>query len=358
MKVVFLVPGSEGRPRPINGETIRYGNAPSSGTEQSVILVAEYLASTGNDVTVVIHKTDYATVNNVKYTDFSYSNIDQEVDILVTMLWFDKYVEIPFKVTKKVIHWFHMAWGYGIQEIKTYCIDNNLPLILVNPSAFSQHHNSHSYNLYLDSLIECSRVIIPNPLDSDLVEEVKKLDIQRDPNKVIFHAQFSRGGSIVKEVLSKFDDKYYLKHFDYVEPERGIGKLELFKELAEATYFIFPLYHPNGCVYKDTFSCAVAEAIAMGVKVITYPLGAFPEYFSSMVFYANFPDNVSIDRLYTERVSCEIPEFYNIQPFVDALKLAESNPDKFIPHFEFEAKNFINRFSIKQIGKLWSTLLN
>ena len=103
MKIVFLLVGTEGRPIILNGDTIRNGGAACSGTDQSMILVSEYLAEKGHDVTLVLDKTDGATCRGVKYTDFNYGDlVNSEVDILITALWFDKYKEIPFKVNLRI----------------------------------------------------------------------------------------------------------------------------------------------------------------------------------------------------------------------------------------------------------------
>lgn len=357
MKIVFLVPGSENRPLPINGETMRYGNAPSSGTEQSTILVGEYLANQGHEVTIVLSKTDFKTVNKVNYTDFTYKDIDVEIDILVTMLWFDGYKDIPFKVTKQVVHWFHMAWGYAIGELSEYCLENKVSLKLINPSNFAQFHNSYSFEFHTGKGVDTKQYTIPNPLDTQLIKEIQSENIEKDPKKVIFHAQFSRGGKIAKRVVQEYGEDFTFKHFDYVEVETGVGRAELLRELASASYFIFPLYHPNKCVYKDTFSCAVAEAAAMKVKTITYPLGAFPEYFNDVVYYANFPQGININKMYSEKVSCEVPEMEDHTEILKVLTGTIKNPDTYFPHFEFECKKVTDRFSIEQVGKLWNNLI-
>ena len=220
MKIVFLLPGTEGRPIALNGETIRYGSAASSGTDQSVILVAEYLAEKGHEVTIVLDKTDFNTVNSVNYTDFSYSSIGKEVDILIVNLWFDKYKEIPFKVTKAVSYWHHMAWQYGIGELLEFCKDSNIPVDLVFPSAFAQSHNEHNYFRYKDSGIKTSRYIIPNPIEDRLANSILQENIKRDPKKIIFHAQFGRGGEIAERVVKDLDDNYTFVTFTTLIPSK------------------------------------------------------------------------------------------------------------------------------------------
>ena len=358
MKIVFLLPGTEGRPLPLNGESIRYGNAASSGTDQSVILVGEYLAKQGHNVTVVLDKTDFKTVNLVNYTDFTYKGIDKEVDILNVNLWFEKYDEIPFRVTKVVQYWHHMAWQYGIEQISNFCLENKVDLQLIFPSAFAQSHNVHNYFRFKDSGISVSRAIIPNPIEDQLAEKVLEENIQRDPKKVIFHAQYARGGEITRRVIEQFDSSLYLKTFDYVNLENGVDKQTIFRELASSEYFIFPLYHPNSCVYKDTFSCAVAEAIAMGVKVITYPLGAFTEYFNEGCYYADFPPHTNINRMFSEKVSCEIPYMGDTRTLVDALKQVTDSDNREFLHLASTSNLIRKQFSVEEVGSQWNNLIN
>ena len=357
MKIIFLLPGTEGRPLPLNGESIRYGAAASSGTDQSVILVGEYLAKQGHNVTIVLDKTDFKTVNLVNYTDFTYKGIDKEVDILNVNLWFDKYDEIPFKVTKAVQYWHHMAWQYGIGELSDFCLENKVDLQLIFPSAFAQSHNIHNYFRFKDVGINVSRVIIPNPIEDQLAEKIIQERIQRDPKKVIFHAQYARGGEIARKVIEQFDTSLHLKTFDYVNLENGVDKQTILRELASAEYFIFPLYHPNSCVYKDTFSCAVAEAIAMGVKVITYPLGAFTEYFNEGCYYADFPPHTNINRMFSEKVSCEMPYMEDTRTLVDALKKVTDPNSKEFSHPASISNIIRKQFGIDEVGSQWNRLI-
>lgn len=357
MKIVFLLPGTEGRPLPLNGESIRYGAAASSGTDQSVILVGEYLAKQGHSVTIVLDKTDFKTVNLVNYTDFTYKGIDKEVDILNVNLWFDKYDEIPFMITKAVQYWHHMAWQYGIGELSDFCLENKVALQLIFPSAFAQSHNVHNYFRFKDVGINTSRVIIPNPIEDQLAEKVLEETIERDSKKVIFHAQYSRGGEIAKKVIEQFDPSLYLKTFDYVNLENGVDKQTILRELASAEYFIFPLYHPNSCVYKDTFSCAVAEAIAMGVKVITYPLGAFTEYFNEGCYYADFPPHTNINRMFSEKVSCEMPYMDDTRTLVDALKKVTDPDSGEFSHLASTSNLIRKQFGVEEVGSQWNRLI-
>lgn len=359
MKVVFLLPGTEGRPKTINGDTIRYQGASSSGTDQSVILVAEHLAACGWDITIVLDKTDKVSCRNVKYTDFTYEGLhEQEIDVLVSTLWFTKYNELPFTVSKGLIYWFHMAWVYGISEIIEYCKKQKLQLGFVNPSKWSQEQNSCWIELAKKEFISIADIVIPNPVMTELLNEIKeKENIIKKPKSSIFHAQYGRGGEVADKAIEKLNwEKSY--KFDYTNHENGVDKQTVFKKLLESDYFVFPLYHPNGCVYKDTFSCSVAEAIAAGVIVVTYPLGAFPEYFSLGCSFLEFPAETDLKKMLHEKVTCEA-EYMNVyQNIVERLTYLEANP-QLKEEIRNQSKNLIqNNFSVKQLGHKWNTLLN
>lgn len=359
MRIVFLLVGTEGRPKILNGDTIREGGAPSSGTDQSMIMVAEYLNTKGHDVTIVLHKTDKEDCRGVKYDNFDYSKLSGsgDVDILVTALWFDKYNEIPFKVTRGLIYWYHMAWVYCINEMIDFCNDNKLKMGFVNLSEWSKKQNNWSLELGKQKIEETIDVIIPNPIMTDLIDELERdIVIEKREKSSIFHAQYGRGGEVANNAIVELGwEKMHV--FDYVNPENGVDKKELFLKLLETDYFIFPLYHPNGCVYKDTFSCSVAEAVATGVIVLTYPLGAIPEYFTEGCVFIDFPEKVDLENMLNDRVTCNADYMSDCSKFVEKLKYIEDNP-AIKKDIRSRSKNLIKtKFNIETIGNMWLELL-
>lgn len=358
MKLVFLLPGAEGRPKILNGDTIRYGGAPASGTDQSVIMVAEYLAKQGHDVTIVIEKTDKLPCRGVNYTDFSYEGlVGGEIDVLVSTLWFSDYNKLPFKILGGLIYWFHMAWVYGITEILEFCTSQNIRLGFINVSEWARSQNRGSIDAGINKFSNTLDVVIPNPIMVELLDEIQQQEgIVKKEKSTIFHAQYGRGGAVADRAIKELGWEAMFK-FDYTDHGNSTDKKAIFKKLLESDYFIFPLYHPNGCVYKDTFSCAVAEAIAAGVIVVTYPLGAIPEYFSDGCSFLVFPHGTEMDRMMTERVTCDAQYMDYHTNIVDKLNYLESNPE--IKNLIREkSKNLIkNNFSIEVVGKKWDNLL-
>jgi glycosyltransferase involved in cell wall biosynthesis len=358
MKVVFLLVGTEGRPKEINGDTIRFGNSPSSGTDQSFIMIAEYLSMRGHDVTIVLDKTDGKNCRGVKYTDFNYDGlINQKVDILISALWFDKYENIPFTVTKGLIYWYHMAWVYSLNEMISFCKNYNLKMGFVNISKWARNQNDWNINIAKEQIENIVDTIIPNPIMTELIDEILSEDIIKKREKTtIFHAQYGRGGNIANKTVKELGWEP-MHCFDYVNPSNGIDKKTLFRKLLETDYFIFPLYHPNGCVYKDTFSCSVAEAIATGVIVLTYPLGALPEYFNDGCVFLDFPNGTNIEKMMTEKVTCNAEYMdYHIN-FVNKIIEIENNPHYKIQIREKSKNTIKNRFNINIVGDMWVNLI-
>ena len=137
----------------------------------------------------------------------------------------------------------------------------------------------------------------------------------------------------------------------------GIDKETLFSELATSDYFIFPQYTPNGHVYKDVHSCAMAEAIGMGVIVVSYPLGSHEEYYGGHYFKLDFPPETDMEKMMTERVT-SAPYMSSIDNIVEKIKWIEENQElkeeirtKGIPYI-------LENFNINNIGPIWTDFLN
>jgi hypothetical protein len=187
-----------------------------------------------------------------------------------------------------------MQWVYGIEEIVNYVKDNNLSLGFVHISEWEKNMTKNIVDSVKnrpqfkneDSTTKIKSTLIPNPVLDDMINEVTYSYPTRKPHKFVFHAAWARGGNVAVEAVRKlnFEDSEF-HAFDYLlathhhqdsffNLHNGVDKKTLFTNIAESEYFIYPLYTPYQDVHKDTFSCVVAEAIALGAIVVTYPLGA------------------------------------------------------------------------------------
>lgn len=387
MRIAFIVIGNSRRSNYLNGHTLRYGKGGGSGTDSSTIIIAEHLAKQGHEVVFVQDKLEpqleqqYASqgiiftpgqeVNGVKYTYKDFGGIEnKEFDILVSSLWFHEYNELPIKVTKGLIYWSHMQWIYGIGEIIEYCVKNGLKLSFVNISEWERKMNQGVIDFAKNRIPSLIQTTIPNPIMDDIIEEVLNENIERKKHKFVFHAVWARGGDVAVNAVRQlpYEDKEF-HAFDYLmathphpdsffRKHNGVDKKTLFRHIAESDYFIYPLYTPYKDVHKDTFSCVVAEAIALGCIVLTYPLGAVPDNFNDYCVWLDFPPDTNPQQMQVEQLSKDDNgKFQYTQNIIDKITYLENNPDVKEKLRQGGKEYILNRFNSNTIGKMWDELL-
>lgn len=390
MRIAFIVIGNSRRSNYLTGDTIRYGKGGGSGTDGSSILVAEYLASQGHEVVFAFDRLEPGLekrykeegrdfipgtkVRGVIYTYTDFQNIENlEFDILVNSLWFQDYSKMPIKVTKSVIYWCHMQWIYGIGELLEYTKSNNLTLGFVHISEWERSMNQGTVNNAINSYGDkVFTALIPNPIMDDIVKEVLNNPPVRKPYKFIFHASWARGGNVALEAVRQLpipDKEFHA--FDYLMTihdhkdnfffiHDGVDKKTLFQHLAESEYFVYPLYTPYQDVHKDTFSCVVAEAIALGAIPVTYPLGALPEYFNDYCKWVRFPSEADPQSMQKEALSKDLKGIFkeNIPNLLQGVEELGTD-EEFKNKVRTEGSNYIiERFSVNKVGQMWVDFLN
>jgi glycosyltransferase involved in cell wall biosynthesis len=389
MRIVFIVIGNSRRSNYLNGETLRYQGGGGSGTDTSSIVVAEYLASQGHEVVFVTEALEpnlekvYKTlrrdntpgkkIRGVIYTNLNFDGVDnKEFDILVNSLWFNKYNELPIKVNKALIYWNHMQWIYGLNEIIGYTKENNLKLGIVNISNWEKDMNQGVVDTIKNIIPETKQTLIPNPIMDDIINEVLESNPIRKSHKFIFHAAWARGGNVAVEVVRKLkypDSEFHA--FDYLMAthahqdsffhlHNGVDKKTLFTHLAESDYFIYPLYTPYQDVHKDTFSCVVAEAIALGAIPVTYPLGALPENFDGYCAWLEPPPGSKpFSEMQKESLSKDIEGVFKYTDnIVEKIKYLENNP-QIKEELRVKGKQYIlDKFNSNKIGSMWIDFIN
>jgi len=388
MRIAFTVLGNSRRSNYLDGDTLRYGNGGGSGTDGSSIIVAEQLAAHGHEVVMAIDRLEtgleqsYAEkgihfnagkkVRGVTYTNFEFDNVpNKEFDILINSLWFSKYEELPITVTKGLIYWCHMQWVYGIDEMMKYAAKHNLALGYVNISNWEREMTlgpiSHAQSKYA----KVKTGLIPNPVMDDIIKEVLATNPVKKSHKFVFHALWARGGNVAMEAVRQLeypDSEFHA--FDYLmcihgHPEpwfhlhNGVDKRTLFTHIAESDYFIYPLYTPYQDVHKDTFSCAVAEAVALGAIVITYPLGALPENFDGYCAWLDWPPNTDPAKMQTEQLTKDLEGKFNYTAnIVEKIRHLEANP-VIKEQYRAVGKNYVlENFNANKIGNMWETYIN
>jgi glycosyltransferase involved in cell wall biosynthesis len=389
MRIAFTLIGNSRRSGYLDGESMRYGGVGGSGTDTSTILVAEYLAAQGHEVVVTqdplepklaeeqAAKGRYfnsgRVVNGVQYCDIEFTGVENKsFDVLVNSLWFQDYETLPITVSKAVIYWCHMQWIYGIGELIQYAKTRNLALGFVHISEWEKGMNAGITN-HADIAHGIKTALIPNPEPDDVIRKVLAENIQRKPHKFIFHAAWPRGGDVALEVVRRlpYEDKEF-HAFDYLmiihqhtdaffHMHDGVDKLTLYRHLAEAEYFVYPLYTPYEDVHKDTFSCVVADAIALGCTPVTYPLGALPENFEGYCHWVPFPTGKSQAEMQAESLSKDIPGAFKseeaITNFTDAVLYLEQNADLKNKIRQDGSRFILDKLNVAAVGQRWVTFI-
>jgi len=385
MRIAFITIGNSRRSNYVNGYTMRYGGGSCSGTDTSVILIAEYLSKFGNEIVVATDdlepelKDEYRKLeinydygyyyNGVSYTNLNFDGIsNKKFDILISMLWFENYDLLPISVSNSLIYWSHMQWIYGIDSIVNYVKKHNLNLGIVHISDWEKKMTGNVSRTIQENLGEESVKIetIPNPIMDEIIDEILKEKPIKKPHKFIFHASWARGGDIAYSAIDKltYEDKEF-HAFDYLitipsndakffYKHDGVDKKTLFKHLAESEYFIYPLYTPYQDVHKDTFSCVVAEAIALGVTVITYPLGALYDNYKDYCQWLQLPIDFDLETVQNEPLTKDLDGKFKIdENIVHMIHYLEQNP---------QAKNLVkdngynyitSKYKLETIGNMW-----
>ena len=376
MRILFVVTGNGSRSNYVTGHKMRYDKAGLSGTDTSSILVAEYLAKQGHEVVMAVEESDnhlkedrskrgYSfnpgkeVVNGVTYTYIpTLEGVeDTDFDILINSLWFGDYDSLNAKIKRGVFYWCHLSWGYYTAELKDYAIKNNLKVGYVNISKWARGHHLDNIKYLEDHLPTVYETVIPNPMTLDVMKEVLDKKLERKSKKVIFPAQWSRGGDVALKAVKELGWDENFVSFDYVNLGNGIDKETLFTELATSDYFIFPQYTPNEHVFKDVHSCAMGEALGMGVIVVSYPLGSHEEYYGGHYYKLDFPPDIDMEKMMSERVTHEPKMDYTpnivekVKQIEDNIELKESMRDRSISYI-FE------NFDIKKIGPMWIDFIN
>lgn len=384
MRICFIVIGNSRRSNYLNGDTIRYGKGGGSGTDGSSILVAEYLSSIGHEVVIVSEELEPQLVESygpfeygkvirgVQYTNKNFVGIDNlEFDVLVNSLWFNDYNSLPIRVTKSLIYWCHMQWVYGIDEMLDYARENNLDLTFVHISQWERSMTERTIVSASRRYGRINSVMIPNPIMDEMINEVLLDPPTRKNHKFSFHAVWARGGNVAVEAVRRLDlpnpefhafdylmathdheDSFFVRH-------NGVDKKTLFTHLAESDYFVYPLYTPYEDIHKDTFACVVAEAIALGVIVITYPLGALKEFYTGYCQWVDFPEGFDVHKAQSEPLTKDYDaKFKNTDGIIKAINEIESDPELKESLRGRGKKYIMENFSIAVVGKKWESLLN
>jgi hypothetical protein len=354
VSILFLSSGTEyKKTRNINGDSIRFGGNGASGTEQSIISVAEQLASKNFTVTFAIpHVSHKLVCRGVNYFDLTREAMIGEYDVLVVTGWFMRF-DLLNKVTIKnaVCIWFHSQFYLNKHLIDNLYSEKKKYMVHISEwsriSIMGQLQNSDA--------LKYKHALIHNPLIKvDLDNNIKR------EHKIIFHALWTRGGSVAERVAKKLNMPMFKCDYNCTKDEQcesSFDKKTLYTRLQESEYFVYPLVEPNGNVHRDTHACVVAEAMANGVIVITYPIAALKtSYPDDCIVYADFPKGCKVFELESCNPIVHDDSFLSeeaINNLCDKIIHLESNPILKEQIRERAIKYVWENFDETKIGNDW-----
>jgi glycosyltransferase involved in cell wall biosynthesis len=115
---------------------------------------------------------------------------------------------------------------------------------------------------------------------------------RRVPNSLIFHSVHERGGAVYDAVCERLDlpgKSYESVSYHKADGKRSAGKDALFRRLETVDYALFPLVLPSGMVHKDTYNCAILEAMAAGAICIAPRIRPLECIYGDRLVYVELP---------------------------------------------------------------------
>jgi glycosyltransferase involved in cell wall biosynthesis len=309
MNILFYIPfdriSSYAR---YDGSSIRTGGVGLSGTHQSFVLAAEYVAKNTSHSVYFLNYGNGVKVNGVTYVNDA-KELPSAIHVLVMPTWSHSLPIQNLSNLQHIIVWYQCPdYTEPLHQLLSQFRDKQKKISFVHVSQWSK---DNVYKVFR-GLLPVQDVIIPNPLMIDCLPPNINFSEKR-PHNSIFIACWERGGSLAERCWKK------LKHSDpgkwgelivrsYSEDGKvRADKAQVYKTLCDARYFVYPLINlENGLIHRDTFACVVAEAIACGVEVLTYPVAALKEYYEGLVTWIPLP--VSVETVDSPYCTPSVPQ--------------------------------------------------
>jgi glycosyltransferase involved in cell wall biosynthesis len=366
--ICFFIGSCNDRSGKWNGEIIRKGGVGISGTDTSFIVIAEMFAANGWDVDFIAS----SCLNNTNYKGVNYySNKEKrQYDILVIPPS-EEFVKHSWNDLKILIIWCQMQHTFKDESFRQFTsLYPNCKIVANYMNQFTKAatniYSPHT-NYYINN-----EFFAPNPIIEDSIVSVS----DKTPHSFIFNTSFRRGGEVALNIFNNIrytdksfaicssytDELNFLEGSTNIEVLHSIDKQTLFARLAETEYFIYPLVAPleqGANVHKDTFCCAVAEALAHEVIVLSFPVGALPEMYENAIIPIPFPYETKKE-LHTSSYHSSGDEFYGsdvIKSVIDIIEFLEKNPQYKEALKKKGRELVLRKFNPDKIIELWFRII-
>lgn len=337
-----------------------------SGSHTAAIGVMEVLARNCPRHDFILCRSSIegvSEIGNLSYIDTA-PPPDTDVLILTTM---DMFPQGYYPNLKHVVYVTHTIWTpSAITEFVKLTNVARLKLSVVNLCEWTRLYLlNNGLNDNLVGLFNSPRIsnhTIGNPLLDDILPELDTIR-EKVPHSYAFVAVWERGGDVALRAFRKIRElvpeaQFHVASYDSSpmntsEPEpnvfihKSLGKKALSDLLAKTERLMYPLSLPNGLVHKDTFGCVVSEALACGIRVITYRQGALEELYGEWAEFVDVPVDVH-DQVANLQHGIRVP-WCNSEEAVDAFVKAAMKEN--IREPVEVAKAVRERFSQSKLGE-------
>jgi hypothetical protein len=315
-----------------DGSSIRTGGVGLSGSHQSFVLAAEYVAAHTPHNIYLLNYGNGTNVNGVTYVSET-CDLPSDIHAIVVPPWTQS-LPINLGATQRLIVWYHCP---DYTETLHRIVSASTKVTFVHISQWSK---DNVYKVFR-GLLPVQDVIISNSLMLDCLPQNIDFSSTR-PNNSIFMACWERGGVIAQRCWDKLKTIESGVWGDFIvrsyseDGKVRADKAQVYKTLCNARYLIYPLINPeNGLIHRDTFACVVAEAILCGVEVLTYPVAALKEYYDGLVTWIPLP--VSVETVNNPYCTPSVPQLGSLAQDEAIMWLIQDIH-----------KNYANRESLRQ----------
>lgn len=329
-KILFLMSNPPTVPE-YNGDLVRTGGVPISGTHQSSILICEGLAQRGYDVTIYDSHVRTGLSRNVRYInskdDIDYDKTD--IILAVACVSYDQQTfDKKFKNVKKLILIFNtVEYNKNVEEIYSHIDAKERDYVFVSKSTKDGNRSDKGHIIY-------------NPVMGDMLTECNE---NRPENSFVWNASWDRGGDVAVKVSERCNGTF--SKMTYSDKKVGFDKKGVIETLNKNKYFVYPLVRPSGEIHKDCCPCSVIEALCMGVHVITWPAPCMKELFGEGkgCHIVNLPDNFNREKFENFNLEYE-PNLLSDQAVSVLADVVKSIGDEPVDY-----KYWRNKFSLENV---------
>lgn len=310
-------------------------NKGCSGTDACLLEQTHHLRQLGHTVVVISGNTApfHDSANDVSFLSHVPRESLHEYDMFCPLMFLDEVADIivqNLRPDTPILVYQHSTLNKRQEQFFTRWLTQKRVVKNLVISPFQATHK--------DPYGRVSTHIIPNGLNGAFAT-LSDPSLTRLGN-VMFSALFERGGLLAAHVFQCLPYQHKAFHVagshvpDDVEglPDTvvhgSLSKSALIEVMNTCDYFLYPLVHasPPHLVHIDTYACCVLEAMACGVVVISWDVGALRHVYGDRIHLLTPPKHEKFDMRAAETCNPYMYTEEAAQMFVEAVQYLDARP--------------------------------